>query len=173
MGRNIHTWTRNEMRKGSEKGTLFGPPPTRNPRYLPSNHKKTSKTNCYTEMYFGGLARFPSICMGKSSQTSKVNFDVTIRFFFFNVFSCAFSACHFYRESLGETQYFHFFHTFPFSHFCSESPNENKKKTDSGKLKKNTEIQLSWNWLATSLIIYFPSVPSMVGLLRGAPASVV
>ena len=56
---------------------VFGDPQIPKPRYLPSKRQKTSKTNCYIEMYFGGLATFPRYLSTKRGQTSKVHFDVT------------------------------------------------------------------------------------------------
>ena len=53
-GQNIYTLTRNEMRKGSENGTLFGPPLPETLdiyRRKLKKYQKTSKTNCYIEMY--------------------------------------------------------------------------------------------------------------------------
>ena len=56
------------------------------------------------------------------------NPKLKIKVCFSTFFPCAFSACHFYHESLAETQYVYFFRVSPFSHFCSESPNETQNK---------------------------------------------
>ena len=56
---------------------VFADPKTPKHRYLPSKRKKTSKTNCYVEMYFGGLGTFPRYLRSFLAQTSKVPFDIT------------------------------------------------------------------------------------------------
>ena len=65
FGPNIHTYI-------SNLGSFCDPPRPQTLdiyRQKTENHQKTSKTNCYTEMYFGCLGTFPRYLSSEKGQT--------------------------------------------------------------------------------------------------------